>query len=86
MQYKRREGLTVQSIDDELLILDLEGHHIHQLNATAGFIWEKIDEADSLEHLIEMFSSQYDVGMGTAKSDVEKVLNQLCEMRLVEKD
>ena len=39
MRYKQRENLTVQAVEDEILILDLESNQIHQLNSSASFIW-----------------------------------------------
>lgn len=84
MQYKQREDLTVQSIDDETLILDLKSDHIHQLNSTASFIWAMVDEMSSVEQLIEEFASHFDVEIDTARSDVGKVLGQLCDVGLIE--
>jgi hydrogenase/urease accessory protein HupE len=84
MPYKHREDLTVQSIDEETLILDMGSDHIHQLNPTASFIWGMIDGASSVDHLIDMFAARFDVELETARSDVGKVLNQLCDMGLIE--
>lgn len=84
MQYKQCEGLTVQSIDDETLILDLKSDHIHQLNTTASFIWGMVDEMSSIEQVIEKYAFHFDVGIETARADVGKVLDQLCDVGLVE--
>ncbi len=83
MTYQKRKGLTIQSIDDETLILDLETDHIHQLNPTASFIWGMIDEAPSVVDLVEAYAAHFDIEIETARVDVLNMLDQLCDMGLI---
>ena len=83
MRYKQRDNLTVQSVDDETLILDINGNNIHQLNATASFIWGLCEDAVSMEQLTDLFAERYEIEQATAKRDVENVINQLSEMGLI---
>ena len=83
MRYRQRDNLTVQSVDDETLILDLDGNHIHQLNATASYIWSLCAVAVSMEELIRLFADHYEIEHATAKRDVEIVINQLTEIGLI---
>ncbi len=53
--YKRRE-LPWQNIDDKTLVLQSEQGEVHELNATASFIWNELKETISLEQLVEKFS------------------------------
>ena len=39
------------------------------LQGTAGFIWDHIEEATSLEHLVDMITDEFDVDRKTAGSD-----------------
>lgn len=39
----RRDGLVVKTVDDELLVYDLERHRAHSLNALAAAIWRACD-------------------------------------------
>ena len=81
--YQQRDGLTVQSIDDETLILDMRSEHIHQLNSSASFIWESVVQAPSLNELVELFASQFGIDLDTARSDVAQVIKQLSDMGLI---
>jgi hypothetical protein len=83
MRYKQRENLTVQTVDDEILILDLESNQIHQLNTSASFIWSLCDGEVSMEQLAEIYAEHYEVEAETAKADVQQVTDQLCEMGLL---
>ena len=72
MVYKQRAGLTIQSVDDEMLILDLSTDKIHQLNPTACFIWSKCDGTSDEKQLAALLSDHYEVDMKTAQRDVER--------------
>lgn len=86
MQYRKRENLTVQSVDEETLILDLDSNHIHQLNPTASFIWELCDGTMSVERLAEVFAGNYEIDIETARVDVGNVIEQLLELGLIRTD
>ncbi|MCC6209182.1 MAG: PqqD family protein [Gammaproteobacteria bacterium] len=86
MQYRKRENLTVQSVDEETLILDLDSNHIHQLNPTASFIWELCGGGISVDRLTELFAENYDIDGKTARVDVENVVRQLLDLGLIKTD
>jgi len=41
---KRRDGLILRKVQQDLLLLDTEFNQIHQLNETASFIWENWEQ------------------------------------------
>lgn len=86
MRYRKRENLTVQSVDEETLILDLDSNHIHQLNPTASFIWKLCDGTMSVERLAELFAEHYEIDAETARVDVGNVIEQLLGLGLIRTD
>lgn len=84
MRYKQRESLTVQAVDDEILILDLESNQIHQLNSSASFIWELCEGGITADQLAEKYAAHYEIGSDAAMTDVKQVTEQLCDMGLLE--
>lgn len=84
MRYKQRENLTVQAVDDETLILDLDSSQIHQLNSSASFIWSLCGEAVSIEQLAQIYAEHFEVEAAIAARDVKNVIDQLGVMGLVE--
>lgn len=84
MRYRRRTDLTVQSVDEETLILDLNANHIHQLNPTASFIWEQCNSEVSADELAAVFAGHFEVDIETATNDVNTILRQLLDLGLIE--
>jgi Coenzyme PQQ synthesis protein D (PqqD) len=84
MHYRQRAGLTVQSVDEETLILDLNANLIHQLNPTASFIWRHCEGATSAAEFARLFADHFGVDMETAANDVATILRQLCQLDLIE--
>ena len=84
MQYRQRKNLTIQSVDDETLILDLDSNNIHQLNSTASFVWEQCNGSVPVEEVVELFASHYGIDGETARVDVGRVIEVLSELGLIE--
>ena len=53
------------------------------LQGTAGFIWDHIEEATNLEHLIDMITDEFDVDRKTAGSDAIFFIMQLLRAGMI---
>lgn len=53
------------------------------LQGTAGFIWDHIEEATSLEHLIDMITDEFEVDRKTAGSDAIFFIMQLLRAGMI---
>ena len=62
--------------DEELLLLDSVADRIHQLNPTAGFIWEKLAEDCSDAQIAQMLCDAFDVSLDQARVDVEATVSE----------
>lgn len=80
---KRAENLVVRDVADGVLLLDMESARIHQLNATAGFIWRHCDGAASPADIAALVAREYDVEEAAAANDVEAALSELRTLNLV---
>lgn len=73
----RAESLTWQRIDDDIVVLDLEGSSYLKLNASGAVLWEALaggaDHADLVRQLME----RYDLGEEDAARDVDEFLADL---------
>jgi hypothetical protein len=81
---KRAESLVVREVADGILLLDMEGAQLHQLNATAGFIWRHCDGVASAADIAALVAREYEVEDGAAARDVEMALSELQALNLVE--
>ena len=55
------------------------------LQGIGGYIWEHIEEAGSLEELIDMITAEYAVDRKTAEGDAILFINQLLHAGMVKK-
>lgn len=53
---RRKKGLVVQNLSDEVLIYDLERHKAHCLNQTAAMIWKRCDGKTSVKEIARMMN------------------------------
>jgi hypothetical protein len=79
----RAEALSVQSVGQELLILDRGAGMIHQLNETAALIWEKCEAGLSPKEVAQCLVESYDIGEEEAARDVSGTLEKLQALKLV---
>ena len=78
-----QDGVIARWSGEELLLLDTIADRIHQLNSTAGFIWDKLENGDSDEDIVQMFCDQFDVSADQARTDVATTLRQFHEQGLI---
>jgi hypothetical protein len=66
-----------------MVLLDLEGELVHQLNRTASFIWDRCDGQRSLREIGAELAAAFDVDPGTATEDVAATVRQFERLGLV---
>lgn len=81
---KQREGLSLQPVGDEMLVLDLQADVIHQLNATATWIFEQCDGHTSFDTLVDDLSRAFDLDRVRIEADVRDTLAHLRSLSLIE--
>jgi hypothetical protein len=81
---KRSGSLVVREVCDGILLLDMEAGKIHQLNATAGFIWRQCDGVASAADIAASVAREYGVEEGAAARDVEMALSKLRALNLLD--
>ena len=79
----QQAAVSVRPIGDELLLLNTETHRVHQLNATASFIWRCCERPASAEEIAKMMSGSFAVEEHKALQDIVETLDRLRELRLV---
>jgi hypothetical protein len=72
----RREGLIVESFDDELLLYDSDSARAHSLNRVAAAVWELSDGVRDAKELAN--------AAGVTEDDVWRALSQLEERNLLD--
>jgi hypothetical protein len=80
---RRDASLVVLELDEEALVLDEEARVIHQLNATASFIWRQCAEPRSAEAITGALMAAYQVEPEVASRDVRQMLERLEALNLI---
>jgi coenzyme PQQ synthesis protein D (PqqD) len=83
MLRRRLTAVIARQVGRDLILLDTESNHIHQLNETAGYIWHKCDQVRSSDEIARLLATEYEISYGSAVSDVAQTLETLQELNLV---
>lgn len=80
---RKLAALTIRPVGDELLLLDTDAQRIHQLNATASFIWQCCGKTASADEIAGLVATEYVVEQHIALRDVAETLDRLRELNLI---
>lgn len=84
MNPKKRDDVSARVIAGETVVLDRDGGKVHQLNATASYVWERCDGRANPIEIAQELSEEYDVEPGQAARDVATLVGQFRELGLLE--
>ena len=88
-----RNGLERMAISKDVLTAHLQGEAVllhldtkqyYRLNETGAAIWRCREEGIDLADIASQLVAEFDVDLATAKAEVQRVLGELRERRLVE--
>jgi len=81
---KRRSDVIVREVDHETVVLDRKGELVHQLNQTAGYIWDRCDGESTVTDIANQLAEAFDVDPDTARKDGAAIVSQLGQLNLLE--
>lgn len=85
-RFELRDDLVVEEIDDEIVVLDLEGNQYFGLNEVGWLIWRAIEEDDAaLADIVDRIVDGFDVDADTAREDTKAFIGQLLEADLADR-
>lgn len=80
---KQAENLELETVDDELIVLDTASGHVHKLNGTAAQVFNACDGKTPVDAIVDTLLETYDVPRSQAAADVAQVLDVFAEQGLV---
>jgi hypothetical protein len=82
----QRPDLRVRAVESEVLVLDHAARRIHQLNTTAGFVWQRCDGRHTLGDIADDLARSFRVDPETARGAVVDSLGRFTELGLLQPD
>ena len=80
----RRADVNVRTVGDETVVLDRRRRRIHQLNATASFVWRRCDGRHAVDDIAAGLVDDFDVDPVIAEKDAAETVRQLAEAGLLQ--
>lgn len=77
------DGLVIEEIGDEYLVLNKARGRIHQFNFTAGLVWRGIMNQQSLDEISKALMDRFEVPDYRARRDALKMIDQLKILKLI---
>lgn len=81
-----RDDLSIETVDENLLILDKRSEKIHQLNREASMIWSQLASGSSPHDIAAKMTEKYDVSMDIALRDVLRTVEEFSVLNLLQTD
>jgi hypothetical protein len=83
-RFSRSPRVRSAQVGDERVLLHLDAGHYFSLNATAGWVWDRLVQPQTLEELAEGLTSTFEIDLATAREDLAALVRELLGERLVE--
>src|SRR5688572_5395926 len=78
------EGVHIQGVSGEAIILNLKTERYYGLNEMGARMWEVLTITDSLQTALDVLHGEYDVDMATLRGDLLELVTRLVEDGLLE--
>jgi len=81
---KPRTDLAIEIADGEFIILDKSAGKVHQLNASASFVWHCLGDGLDTEEIARELSAAFGIEAETARLDVQAAVAQFHSLALMD--
>lgn len=77
------KNLFSTEINDTLIILNTDTGSYLELNSSAKFIWEKIEQEKNYQNVLKAITEEYELSETEAKNSLDKFLLKASEKNLL---
>jgi len=84
--YHRPQHIVIQAVgfEDDVMVYDTQNGMMHIVNTTASTVLTLLNEPKSIEEVVEVLVSEYDVTSDVAHAELKLLLSELEQHRLIE--
>ena len=80
---RQRPDVNARTVGDETIVLDRATNQVHQLNATASFVWQRCDGRHTGAEIADELVGAFEVAHDAARDAVVVALRQFDELGLL---
>jgi hypothetical protein len=80
---RRKEGLLVSELGNEMVMMDIESGNYIGLNETAKAIWAMIEQPIKVDELIKQLLTRYEINYEECSADTFEYLNKMDEQKIL---
>ena len=80
---KLKDNFVATQVDDEILIVDLDGGELFSLSGTGRAVWEAIDGKRDADAITALLAARYDADETVIAGDVRALIASLREAALI---
>lgn len=78
------EGILVSDMDGEKVMMSIHSGKYYNLGSTGGRIWEIIAVPATIEHIVSVLSSEYEIEKSVCEQQVSAYLKLLLQEGLIQ--
>jgi hypothetical protein len=82
--YHRAPNVVSANMDGEPVIMSLEHNAYFGISGIGAFVWDLLEQAQTLDALATQVCDRYDVDMETCRTDLDRLLQDLHKNGLVQ--
>ena len=80
---KLKDNFVATQVDDEVLIVDLDGGELFSLSGTGRAVWEAIDGKRDADAIAALLAAGYDADETVIAGDVRALITSLTDAALI---
>lgn len=73
---KRRKDLVWKTIDEQIIVLDIEKSMVYELNETAGIIWRYTSKYILIADIVNKISSVYGIDKSKISGEIKNFIEK----------
>lgn len=76
--YRKKEGLSVRRLGDEIMLYDGQTDKVHILNETGAILWDLVDGEKRLQEIESIFIKRFpDIRPEDISRDIREIVEKL---------
>ncbi|HVG77937.1 MAG: PqqD family protein [Candidatus Rokuibacteriota bacterium] len=80
---RQRPDVNARTVGGEIIVLDRATNQVHQLNATASFVWQRCDGRHTAVEIADELVGSFEVDRAAAHDAVVVALRQFDQLGLL---